>query len=193
MTGSCHLIGVRNDQRAIYRIRYDARMVWGTSPSSRVAACALVLVGCAVPVASPRDPPGQPLAIPLAPVTALDRDLPAAKRRSADDLHLACDSGDADSCGELSRLYDAGRGVPRSLSMAAALRAAGLYMEACDADDGAACTDLGFLYLRGFGVLGVAGADEQPKRTLGVALDDPAVAQHSAQVLARVSLSLIHI
>ena len=72
-----------------------------------------------------------------------------ARRR---DLHLACDSGDADSCGELSRLYDAGRGVPRSLSMAAALRAAGLYMEACDADDGAACTDLGFLYLRGFGV-----------------------------------------
>ena len=62
MTGSCRLIGVRNDQRAIYRIRYDARMVWGTSPSSRVAACALVLVGCAVPVASPRDPPGQPLA-----------------------------------------------------------------------------------------------------------------------------------
>lgn len=129
-------------------------MVWGSEASrlavrSLVPTAALVMAACAPRSPAPPSSPAS-TAIPLVPTA--EGPPPATGRRSPDDLHLACDSGDADRCEELSRLYDAGLDVPRSLSMAAALRAAGLYMQACDADDGAACTDLGFLYLRGFGV-----------------------------------------
>jgi TPR repeat protein len=68
-------------------------------------------------------------------------------------LQWSCDAGDAYSCGELSRMYDSGRGgLSRSLPHAAALRAAELYMNGCAGGDQVACSNLAYLYLRGVGV-----------------------------------------
>ena len=62
-------------------------------------------------------------------------------------LKFECDSGQADDCWDLAKMYAQGRGVPVDYRAAFTLLQRG-----CDHGSDVACTEAGTFYIRGLGV-----------------------------------------